>query len=550
MIRVQRIGLLLFCILPIVLTASAGDAQQAATPQRGGELRIAFPTTDAGDVRTLDPQVDGATYANTITGTIYESLLYQNPDDNSLVPGLAKRWEVSDDGKVYTLHLREDARFHDGNPVHAEAVKFTLDRAVDKTYRPGNSYPSTLMVSYDHSEVVGPYTIKIYLQKRQVNFLQSVLGRTYLGIVSPKAVAQAGGVPKFGQNPVGGGSGPYRFVEWVHGERITVERNPDWHWGASIFHQGPAYVDRLVFRFIPEPSTRLAALESGEVNAIVGVSEADQTRLEHDPRFAIIKIRKNGTPGRLDLNNEHSPTNQLAVRQAIALAINRRDIIRTAFFGVHEPAYGFVEEKMFGFNPKARLPESNPVRAREMLSTAGWIDSDGDGIREKDGTPLQLIGITWSEAPVLEAVQAQLKAVGIKLSIEQLPRAAHTERVQGSNRKSWHVSYGIPWGWTNEDPHILFTHYHSGNIPRSNESYVNIPEVDRLTERGIEESDPEQRQAIYGQVQEILAEHLVNVPLVSMYRNIAVRKGVHGIRPDVRGTYQYLHDVWLEKGVR
>src|SRR5581483_12304956 len=101
----------------------------------------------------------------------------------------------------------------------------------------------------DHTEVLDDYTAKVYLKESQANFLQSAVARSYLGIVSPTA-AERLGVPAFGENPVG--SGPYRFVEWVHGERIVVERNPDYQWGSSIFHQGPAYLDRIVFRFIPE----------------------------------------------------------------------------------------------------------------------------------------------------------------------------------------------------------------------------------------------------------------------------------------------------------
>ena len=127
----------------------------------------------------------------------------------------------------------------------------------------------------------------------------------------------------FGENPVG--SGPYRFVEWVRGDQHRRRAQPGLHLGLALLQrQGPPLVDRIVFRYIPEPSTRLAALESGEVNAIDGVPEADQDRLARDARFEVIEVRKNGTTGRLTLNNRVFPTSERAVRVALNEASTAR----------------------------------------------------------------------------------------------------------------------------------------------------------------------------------------------------------------------------------
>src|SRR5215207_6903871 len=148
-------GLMLLLGLVVSVGGCRGAEAPADPSERiGGELRIAFPTSDAGDVRSLDPQIDGATYANTITGMIYDSLLYQDPNDNSLKPGLAERWEADDSGQVYTFYLRSGVKFHDGTPLTAAAVKFSYDRAVDPQYRPRNSYPATLLSEYDRTEVL------------------------------------------------------------------------------------------------------------------------------------------------------------------------------------------------------------------------------------------------------------------------------------------------------------------------------------------------------------------------------------------------------------
>jgi peptide/nickel transport system substrate-binding protein len=525
-------------------TSAAGGPAASDADKRGGEFRIAFPTTDAGDVRSLDPQIDGATYANTITAVLYDSLVFQDPSDNSIKPGLAERWEASDDGTVYTFYLKSGVKFHDGTPLTAAAVRFSYDRAVDPQYKPRNSYPTTLLSEYDHTEVVDDRTARIYLKHPQANFLQSVAARTYMGIVSPSAVERLG-VDKFGEEPVG--TGPFKFVEWIRGDRIVVERNPDYQWGSSIFHQGPAYLDRIVFRFIPEATTRGAALESGEVDAIDGVPEADQSRLESDSRFEVIKIRKNGSPGRIELNNREAPTNELAVRVAINQAIDRDAINRTIYYGVHVPTLNLIEEKMFAFDPQAKLPGYDPAKAKETLDRAGWVVGAG-GIREKSGQPLRLKAIGWADQRLFEVVQSQLKAVGIDVTVEMMSRAAWTDRMRGGS--GWQLSHGIPWGWTNEDPHLLFSHYHSSNMALSNENYVSIPEVDRLLEEGDRTLDTDRRKEVYFKAQEILAQQAVTVPIVSMYRNVVVKRGVHDVRPDVRGTYRYLHDVWIERNAR
>ena len=540
-------GLLLLAALTIACSAAPAPeparVPAADAPRAGGVLTMAFPNAEAGDASSLDPEMVGGTYVHSILSTIYDLLVYQDPTDGSIQPGLAASWEVSPDGLVYTFKLQPNARFHDGNPVTAEAVRFTLERAVDPAYRPNNVASARLMIAYDHTEVVDDLTARVYLKEPQANFLPSVVGRTQLAIVSPRAVERLG-VEAFGENPVG--SGPYRFVEWVRGERIVVERNPDYAWGSPIFkHSGPPLVDRIVFRYIPEPSTRLAALESGEVNAIDGVPEADQDRLARDSRFEIVEVRKNGTTGRLTLNNRAFPTSERAVRVALNQAIDKDAVNRNVYYGVHRPTRYLLEDRMFAFNPDAVLPAYDPAVAKRTLDDAGWLPGP-DGVRQRDGTRLELVGIGWDDRRVLEVVQAQLREVGIALRVEMLSRAAAADR---ATRDDWHVYHELPQGWTNEDPHILYTNFHSSNIPpqgTSNPSKVAIGEVDDLLARGLTELDPDRRRDLYVRAQAILAREAVGVPLVSMYRNLAVRKGVHGITPDVRGTYRYYHDVWIE----
>jgi peptide/nickel transport system substrate-binding protein len=280
------------------------------------------------------------------------------------------------------------------------------------------------------------------------------------------------------------------------------------------------------------------------VNAIDGVPEADQARLAGDARFEIVDVRKNGTTGRLTLNNRAFPTSERAVRVALNQAIDKDALNRNVYYGVHRPTRYLLEDRMFAFNPDAPLPAYDPAAAKRTLDEAGWLPGP-DGVRARDGTRLELVGIGWDDRRVLEVAQAQLREVGIALRVEPLSRAAAADR---ATRDDWHVYHELPQGWTNEDPHILHTNFHSSNIPpagTSNPSKVASPEIDALLAQGYQELDRGKRQALYERAQTLLAEDAVGVPLVSMYRNLAVRKEVHGITPDVRGTYRYYHDVWI-----
>ncbi|MFI5266922.1 MAG: ABC transporter substrate-binding protein, partial [Chloroflexota bacterium] len=140
---------------------ASGGSSAAGQSQPGGELKLAFPGEEAGDTPSLDPAMKISTWGNIVTAAVYDTLVYQDPKDNSIKPGLATSWEVSDDGKSYTLKLQEKAKFHDGTPVNAEAVKFSLDRAADKQYQPNNAYTISLMEAYDHSEPIDEHTVKV-----------------------------------------------------------------------------------------------------------------------------------------------------------------------------------------------------------------------------------------------------------------------------------------------------------------------------------------------------------------------------------------------------
>jgi len=244
-----------------LLASGAGRLADAA-PGGGGTLvyGLGFDLDN-----TMDPQVTDFDSTIRVTLNICEPLVWE-PTPGRFVPGLAESWEVSPDAKTYTFRLRKGVKFHDGTPFTAEAVKFTMDRVVAPETKAGQSHDQ--LGPYDHTEVVDDHTAKIGMKQGYAPLLTNLNG--YLGIVSPTAVKKMG-LAEFARHPVG--TGPFVFKEWVPKDHITLVRNPDYTWGSSFFkRRGPAALEQIVFKIIPEESVRTGTLKTGETQYIDAVS--------------------------------------------------------------------------------------------------------------------------------------------------------------------------------------------------------------------------------------------------------------------------------------
>ena len=207
---------------------------------------------------SLDPANSAAAGLNPLR-LLFDTLVVQGSDSTPR-PGLAQSWTISDGGKAYTFKLKDNVRFHDGTPLDAHAVKFSLDRATSAQAKA--NFTISLAGIYQTTEVSDDLTARVVLTQPYAALLDA-LGEGYHAIVSPAAVATYG--RDFDQRPVG--SGPYRFREWAPKSHVTIERNPDYAWGAaSSKHRGPPYPDQLTFRLVPDGPTRLATLETGEIH--------------------------------------------------------------------------------------------------------------------------------------------------------------------------------------------------------------------------------------------------------------------------------------------
>jgi peptide/nickel transport system substrate-binding protein len=512
--------------------ATPAAAEEAAAPAPGGTLSWAFiqkPTS-------LDPSVWTGRSDNDIMRQIYDSLVYL-PEPGVFEPWLAESWEISEDGLVYTFKLREDVTFHDGTPFNAEAVKFTWDRMVapeTQSLRAGDLGP------YERSEVVDEFTIALYLTEPFAPLL-TTMSSTPLVPISPAAVEEFG--DQFAQNPVG--TGPYMFDRW-EGNDLYLVRNPDYAWPpASLSHDGPAYIESIVIREVTEASTRLATLQTGEAN------------ITHYPVFAEVasmeaagfKVYRADTPGfvkSMPLNIALAPTDDIRVRQAIAHGVSKQQVIDLVQAGYGNPSFGPLTRATFAYNPAVEgMYDYDLEQATALLEEAGWVDSDGDGIREKDGEPLQLQMIMFDSAtnrPLAELVQAILTEMGFEAMLDITPYDAFAQRVIEGNYNTAEMN------WTALDPNlVLYNMFHSSQVDGGgyfNRTRVQDPELDALIEAARSTSDVAERERIYQEIQMMAVENVYILPIWDNAWLTLTAANVEGLTFDLEGRPQ-IYKVYL-----
>ena len=526
-------------IITLLLTLPTGCGRSPTGGPGGGKLVYGLTLTPSG----IDPHVNASSELGIPLTSVYDTLVWQDPSgrasgrslDGEFVPGLAESWEVSDDGLVYTFHLRRDVKFHDGTPFNAQAVKFNLDRIVDPQTK---SQKAVFMLGpYDHAEVIDDDTVKVYLKEPFAPLLDS-LSQVYLGMASPTAVEKWG--LDYQMHQVG--TGPFIFKEYIPKDHLTLVRNPDYNWAPAIFdHQGPAYLQEVVFRFFVEPATRVLALEAGEAHVMGEIPPQDAQRLSDDPDFQLIAVALPGTPLMLFMNTQRPPTDDLRVRQALIYAADRKAIVTAIFKNLSPVAYGPLDAVTIGYDEEvARLYDHDPGLAKDLLQEAGWVDADGNGVLEKDGQPLRVEAylMDWGFMPeVAQLLQAQFKAVGVEMQSQLVAYPAALEAAREGRHNL------IPFTLSSSDPDILRTFFHSeGGF---NWAKVRDPKLDELLDEGARTLDPGKRRELYAEAQQIIMAEALILPIRDYVNLNAASAQVKGLRYDSRGWFPWLYDVYL-----
>jgi peptide/nickel transport system substrate-binding protein len=458
--------------------------------QPGGTLRYGFwqPPT------SLDMQVGTLQIEALINQGIQDRLIWKKPGDPTYYPGMVSSWESTPDFTSYTFHLRTDVKFHDGTPFNADAVKFTFDRIVDPANKTGGALVA--LGPYDSSTVVDDHTVTIKFKEANGAFL-NMCTTVWLSPQSPTAIK------KWGQDYQDhlAGAGPFMMTEYVHNDHVTLVKNPDYAWGPSIFnHTGTALLDSLVFRLLPEDSTRLAALKSGDVDLIDRVAPEDLASLSTDSAYKTFSGATGGSPWIMQLNTQKAPTNDLAFRQAVRMGFDQAAVVDLLFKGTLAPSYNFLEPTMVGYNDATKaLDKIDPEGAKALLEQNGWTGGD---TRAKNGQPAQFdlyIVANFGMDDMSAAFQAQMKEIGIDVQIKSSEFAAWQAAINAGE-------HGANWTfyWWADPSGPLDTFFSSQHVHNGNGSLYANPDFDKLLAEALATGDDAKRADLYNQAEQLL----------------------------------------------
>ena len=531
MYHVQRNFLLLLIGLILLIGACTNTGGEAPIP------RIVYGLTLS--VSGIDPHINQNSELGIVLRQVYDTLVYRDPMTKEIVPGLASAWTISDDGLTYSFQLRPDVTFHDGTSFDASAVAANLDRITNPSL---NSQRARLLLGpYAGYEVVDNLNIRIRLSQPFSPLLDS-LAQVYLGIASPAALAEYAEDPlRYQFHQVG--SGPFIFVEYVPEDRIVIRRNPQYTWGPSFYGPLPDNaIQEVEFRFFRDPSTRAAALLSGDAHVMGELLPADARSLSGNPSVRLLPISIPGQPLQFYFNTRLPPTNALAVRQALLYATNRAAITDAVYQGFSPVAWGPLSAATLFYNPGVvNAYAHDRENARLLLSNAGYIETNDDGILDIEGQPLQInvIQPPWGLVPqVVQLLQDQWRSVGIQANIIPVPGfVALLEKVQEGN---WHMVAFDTFGY---DPVILDDRFKSDGVV--NWSGYASSELDILLEQARQTSNLADRQLFYGQVQSQIMQNALILPIRDYVNINAHVSSVEGLVFDPYGWFPLLYGVSL-----
>jgi peptide/nickel transport system substrate-binding protein len=498
--------LLLFCLGAVVIAALAlRDDDNPNTAAAGNRIVYGLTLNPSG----FDPQIYLSSELGIPFYSVYDTLIYRHPQTMDFVPGLADRWEMAPDGLSWTFYLKHDVKFHDGTPFNAQAVGVNLDRIMNPEI--ASQKARYLLGPYTGYEIVDDYTIKLNLSEPYAPLLDG-LSQVYLGIASPKALSE------YTKNTYQWhqvGTGPYKLVDFLPGDHITLQRNPDYNWGPVFY--APASdesLDTIEFRFYEDPPTRSLALESGAVQMIGELLPSDAELFAGNTALRVFRTAIPGTPQQFFLNTKRAPLDDLAVRQALLYATNRIAINETVFQGQSPVAYGPLAAITPYYFPQVSTLDQlsypySPDYARELLTNAGYVDTDNDGFLDKDGQPLKLTMVfaPWNQmSDVAQLIQDQWRDLGIQVDLNIVPN--YPALLEAAKGGEYDLIALYDFG---TDASILNQFYLTDG-PRNWSGYSD-PDLDNWLHEAERQNAAEARAPLYASAQQRIMEQAIVLPI-------------------------------------
>lgn len=503
-------------------------------PRTGGTFRMAQDSPGGLDPATVDD-----VYEATVVNQVFDGLLSFDAHLNT-VPCIASSWVISADGAVYTFRLRDGIRFHDGSPLTAEDVAFSLQRVFDlpapqaslaREYlchiQGSTEYAARRAAGISGLEILSPLEIRITLSTPYASFL-SVLA-SELARVVPKHYVQQVGDSTFARQPIG--SGPFRFARWIDGQEIVLTAYPE-------YALAPARLDSLVFE-LPDSDTRDYAATrflAGRLSACI-VPESRLHEFRSHPATRVM-TRQELSLSFVGLNCKLAPFDDVRVRRAFALALDHAALAATEG-GMRIRPHGILPPGMPGYTPEPKLPERDVAAARALLAEAGY-----GGKRRLPPIVYTTASQTETARALLEKISAQVAEAGFEIRTQSLTWLEFSRKLEEQSLQC----FSVTWVADIPDPDsFLYPLFHatgSANFA----AYAN-PAVDELLETGHRTRGSMERMAVYRQAERRILEDLPIVPLYHPLSAIAVQEDVQGLQITAMGFGNMaLEKVWLASG--
>lgn len=513
----------------------------AQSDEKGGDLVIAM--NGSSEPASMDGQIDPYQSAWLLNSFVSDRLVFVDPDTGEIGPFLATGWSVSSDNLSWTLTLRDDVHFQDGVRFDAEAVKYNIERI--KAPETGSAQAADELGPIDTVVVVDDFTVRVDYARPWGNLLDAL---TSIPIWSPEAL-EAFPPGEFDQHLVG--TGPFTLVEWVPNSHISFERWDEYAWGPSIKETpGPVYLDTVTVRFVDEELVRGTIITTDEANVVWELPVQYVSDYRDNPDYQVLLGYQAGTGLNYAMNVTAPPLDNLQVRQAIRHAVSSEGLNNLVYDGLNLPTYGPLNsvhrcalEGMEDDYPYDR------ERAASLLEEAGWIDRDGDGVREaygvegvEDGEPLEVRWTALSRQALGEAIQAQLKMVGIDVRLEIIPGPVQLERAQN---KDFELIYERQ---RNPTPGVLSQMYLSSNDRPGGWAWTGFvdEELDAILEQISATLDPEVGCSLAVDAQRIIQDNALQLPTVSEAVFYVLDDEVEGFTLGSEGNWFYVYNTYVQ----
>ncbi|GAA1611043.1 ABC transporter substrate-binding protein [Nonomuraea maheshkhaliensis] len=466
----------LFKLGGLAAAALSLGACASTKPSTGGQgaAASALRVSLASDATTLDPHKQGDLPSMNVLINVFDTLTVRDTGDQ-LVGGLAERWESKDD-KTWRFHLRKNVTFHNGEPCDAAAVAYSIERLID----PATQSPIVELRLVTGAKVIDTHTVDL-VTKEPDPILPAKLS-LFGGVIVPPKYIKEKGDKVFAEHPVG--TGPFTFEQWQRDSQITLKANPK-YWN------GKPSVEQLTFKVMPDPSSSLAALQSGELDIVTGLTPDAAQQLGDAPGFKVVT-----SPGVrtffVSLDTEEGPLKDKRVRQALNHALDVDTLIASVLNGAAERTPTLIPKQAFGFDASVQPFQHDVAKAKSLLAEAG----------HSGGFSLKLSSST-ADKDIAQAISGQLAAVGVKAEVSLLDPATFKGRLVSDNRKALGEMYFVGnSGWTMDASSNLQSFVRHDR----RQSRWNNPQADKLIDTEEQSVDPDTRQEAFTALQKLMIE--------------------------------------------